>query len=102
MVAGEKTVWATLWKTPQAVMWDRLGWTRTVARYCRLVVQAEQVGADVKVLGEARQLEDRLGLTPKAMLSLRWKITADEVDEQRKRPARPRSKDRRDRLKAVV
>jgi hypothetical protein len=32
---------------------------------------------------EARQLGDRLGLTPLALLRLRWEITEDEVGQRR-------------------
>ena len=35
------------------------------------------------LLGEVRQLEDRLGLSPMAMLRLRWQISSDEVAEKR-------------------
>jgi hypothetical protein len=34
-------------------------------------------------MSEARQMEDRLGLTPKAMRLLLWEIVADEVGERR-------------------
>jgi hypothetical protein len=74
--SDEQELWTRLWKTPQAVAWQRYGWTRVVARYVRVVVQAE-AELDEKLLPEARQLEDRLGLTPMAMLRLRW-----EVDDQ--------------------
>ena len=47
---------------------------------------------------EVRQLEDRLGLSPLALLRLRWEIAADEVDEARE--ASTASSPRR-RLKAV-
>lgn len=78
---GEREVWVELWRTPQAVAWERLGWTRTVARYARVVVAAEALNKDA--LAEARQLEDRLGLTPKAMRLLLWEIVSDEVGQQR-------------------
>lgn len=74
----EMAVWQSLWSLPQSVEWERLEYTRTVARYVRTVVAAEMHGADSKLLAEARQLEDRLGLTPRAMASLRW-----ETDEPR-------------------
>lgn len=32
---------------------------------------------------ECRELDDRLGLTPKAMAALRWKIIPDEIGERR-------------------
>lgn len=81
--AAEQRVWDELWSTPQAVAWERLGWLRVVARYCRLVVEAEKPGAQITLLGECRQMEDRLGLSPMAMLRLRWEIVTDEVAEQR-------------------
>ena len=93
---GEKSLWADLWSTPQAVAWERLGWTRVVARYCRVVIAAES--GDKDSLSEARQLEDRLGLTPKAMRLLLWEIAADEVDDRRQQP---RKAGARSRIKAV-
>jgi len=65
------------------VAWERLGWTRTVARYCRVMVAAESRDASPPLLGQAMALEDRLGLTPKAMRLLLWEVVADEVAEQR-------------------
>lgn len=96
MSVAETAAWAVLWATPQAVAWERLGWTRTVARYCRVMVEAERRNAPAKALMEARQLEDRLGLTPKAMRMLLWEVTADEVGEQRQA-----SEGVRGRIKAV-
>ena len=96
-VEGE--LWAELWATPQAVAWERLGWTREVAQYVRWKVKAEL--GDLDASKEARQLGDRLGLTPLAMLRLRWEVTVDEVGEQRQeRSARP-ARSARARLKVV-
>lgn len=81
MLPGEAEAWEALWATPQAVAWERLGWIRVVARYCRLMVAADEVGAPVALLAEVRQLEDRLGLSPMAMLRLRWEITDSEAGE---------------------
>lgn len=92
--AAEKQVWAELWATPQAVAWERLGWTRTIARYARLLLAAEDLDKDA--LAEARQLEDRLGLTPKAMRMLLWEIVSDEISEKRQE-----SQGARGRIKAV-
>jgi cell envelope opacity-associated protein A len=86
---AEQKVWQEVWTCPQAVAWERLGWLRTVARFVRLLVQAEKPKAPVMVNAEARQLEDRLGLTPMSMLRLRWEITADEVAEARVEKAAP-------------
>lgn len=90
-------IWASLWKTPQAVAWERLGWNRVVARYVDCLVSAERdlddisdpklyvamLSAQTKLLPELRQLEDRLGLTPLSMLRLQWVIAADEVKQKR-------------------
>lgn len=96
-------IWAELWSTPQAVAWERLGYTRVVARYVGCLVAAERDLDDIedpklyasmlanqaKLLPEVRQLEDRLGLTPMAMLRLRWEVVEDELAGARdeKKPA---------------
>src|SRR4051812_22006454 len=66
---AERVLWVELWASPQAVAWEELGWTRTVARYTRITIAAEKPHATAAVMGESRQLEDRLGLNPKAMRS---------------------------------
>lgn len=79
---AELALWADLWRTPQSVAWFELGWTRTVARYARLVVRSEfsdpdddrPAYAEAALLGEIRQLEDRLGLSPLAMRRLQWEM----------------------------
>jgi hypothetical protein len=88
-------VWAEIWRTPQAVAWERFGWTRVVARYCKVLVRAE-TAVDPVTMSEARQLEDRLGLTPKAMRSLLWEIATDDVAAKREEKS-----DARRRIKAV-
>jgi hypothetical protein len=93
LTASEPDVWADLWRTPQAVAWERLGWTRTVARYAFVLGLCENPDTlSAALLSEARQMEDRLGLSPMSMLRLRWEIVADEVGEVRedkKRAKRP-------------
>lgn len=68
-------LWVELWSAPQAVAWEELGWTRLVARYARLLLAAERSNATAALLGEVRQLEDRLGLSPMAMKRLQWETT---------------------------
>lgn len=92
---AEWKLWQELWVTPQAVEWERQGWTRVVARYVRCCLAAEML--DDKALAEARQLEDRLGLTPKAMRLLLWTVSTDEVAEKRESA----STDARKRIRAV-
>ncbi|WP_329177825.1 hypothetical protein [Streptomyces sp. NBC_01477] len=82
----EAEVWTELWRLPQAQEWDRQRWVREVAQYVRWKARAEQ--GDLDAAREARQLGDRLGLTPLAMLRLRWRVAEDESAERpRKRRA---------------
>jgi hypothetical protein len=92
----ELEIWAQLWRTPQSVQWERQGWIRVVARYCRTLLAAE--GLDKDCMAEARQLEDRLGLTPKSMRMLLWQVVDDEVGERRTEKA---AESARGRIKAV-
>ncbi len=92
---AEQAAWVQLWRTPQAFAWNRLGWTRTVARYCRLMVRAERPGATAAIASQATSLEDRLGLTPRAMRLLLWVIAADEVGERREAPEGAENRRRR-------
>ena len=92
---AERKLWRDLWRTPQAVEWERQGWTRVVARYVRCALAAEHMERDA--MAEARQLEDRLGLTPKAMRLLLWTIATDEVAEKRQEA----SQTARTRIRAV-
>lgn len=101
----ELEIWATVWATPQAVVWERLGWLLEVALYVRLIASAER-SADTKSLAEARMWSDRLGLNPAAMLRNRWKIADDELAQRRgsapgTRPKRSGSSVRDRALRAV-
>ena len=97
--AVEAELWTGLWATPQAAAWECLGWTREVAQYVRWKARAEQ--GDLDAAKEARQLADRLGLNPLAMLRLRWEVAADEVSEQRQERSTRRPAGARQRLKVV-
>jgi hypothetical protein len=76
----ERVLWRRLWRTPQAVAWESLGWPDVVARYARLAAEAERPHAGAPVRAEARQLEDRLGLSPRSMLLLRWTVGDQEPE----------------------
>jgi len=97
--SAEATLWAELWATPQAVAWEHHGWTRVVARYVRCALMAEEL--EKNALAEARQLEDRLGLTPKAMRMLLWTISADDLAEKRAEKTEAADDDPRKRFKAL-
>jgi hypothetical protein len=68
-----------------------MGWIRTVARYCAVMVMAEAT-VNPQLLAQATALEDRLGLTPKAMRLLLWEIVADEVTAARESTSNARSR----------
>jgi len=90
----EKEIWRRVWRTPAAAAWERLGWQDIVARYVRTLARAELLSAGTSTLAECRQFEDRLGLTPLAMLRLRWEVAADEVAERRAARSAPSSRPR--------
>lgn len=80
----ELELWRELWRLPQAVAWERLLWLREVAQYVRWKVLGES--GDLDAAKEARQLADRLGLSPLALLRLRWEIV-DQMPGVRPAPA---------------
>jgi hypothetical protein len=77
----EAKLWRDLWRTPMAVQWDALEWTRDVAAYTRHKVLGEL--GELEHAKEARVWSDRLGLNSLALLRLRWEVVADEVAEAR-------------------
>lgn len=83
ILEAEKKLWSEIWHTPQAVMWERMGYDRIVARYVRHVLEIEDRNPNARLLAEVRATEDRLGLTPMAMVRLQWQIVEDEVGEAR-------------------
>lgn len=92
--------WATLWAMPQATIW-----ARDDSELFRLALLHEHVwhrspAPSATLLAEMRQIEDRHGLNPKAMLQLRWRIVDDAAGVAAK-PIRKASADRRARLSAV-
>jgi hypothetical protein len=70
--------WAWAWRTPQAAAWS-----------------PGDLYGELQVAREARELDDRLGLTPKGLAALRWKIVAPISEVPRAQGAG------RERLKAV-
>lgn len=95
----ELEVWSSVWRTPQASVWEQQGWLRDVAQYVRHKVLGEL--GSLKDATEARQWSDRLGLNPAAMLRNRWRVAADEVAAHRAAPAVAGRTSARDRFKVV-
>lgn len=88
---AEKALWTELWATPQAVLWEESFAHREVAQYVRWKIRGEQ--GDLKASIEARQLSDRLGLNPLALLRLRAEIehvdAAEDQGEKRREKSKP-------------
>lgn len=95
---AEKQAWRELWKLPQAAMWEQQQCFRMVGRYCRAMVEAEQPEAQSGLHAQVTAMEDRLGLTPKAMRLLLWEITVDEVGQKRQEKS---AQSARERIRAV-
>lgn len=70
---SESELWMSLWRTPQAAAWIEGGFERVVARYVTITCLVE-IEPTAALLGEVRQLEDRLGLSPMAMKRLQWEV----------------------------
>jgi uncharacterized membrane-anchored protein len=79
---------ARAWASPQATQWDDHDPSMRV--WISILDKWARGEAFVGELTEKRQIEDRHGLNPKAMLQLRWKIA--EAEEAL--PRRPRSRAR--------
>jgi hypothetical protein len=93
-----RTWWAALWATPQSTQWrrDDPEMQRLAAMHDRFW-RGESTGAE---LSEMRQIEDRHGLNPKAMLQLRWRIVDAEIETTTS--ARGKGRERYGHLKPVV
>lgn len=97
----EAGLWDALWSKPQALMWERFGQELEVALYVRNLAMAEIPGSPVNLGTLVRQQMDSLGLTTPGLRANRWRITRDEVSEQRISKAVPRPPSSRSRLKVV-
>jgi hypothetical protein len=84
-------------------MWERFGQELEVALYVRRLTEAELMDSRVNLSTLVRQMGDSLGLTTPGMRANRWKISAEEQQEQRPAGAQrsPRSSSR-SRLKVVT
>lgn len=78
--AAEKSKWAKLWSLPQPVEWERMRCEDLVALYCRVLV-AVSSKIDTRLLPELRHLDAKIGLSPRALLDLRWEIDEAVLEE---------------------
>lgn len=87
IIAGDPTLrelafWVQLWNLPQAEEWERLACEHLVAQYVRVTIAASDDPASTKLSSESRLIDATLGISPKAMLALRWQIADPFVDTQ--------------------
>lgn len=82
-----KRVWKELWESPQSTMWTG-PLLRTVEKYISLYDRFfgcnGYVDTSAAVTNGMTQCEDRLGLSPKAMLQLRWRVLPEAAEADRK------------------
>jgi hypothetical protein len=85
--ARHEAIWAQLWATPQACMWDRDRWlVPIVADLVRCQVRAEDPEAPAAWETPVQQRRTELGLTPSGLRFLGWAIAKDELAEKRADP----------------
>lgn len=75
--------WSELWSTPQAVMWDQTGRSLHALALLHHELMLDQFAETHRahsISAEMRAHEDRHGLTPKAMLQLRWRVSTTPTD----------------------
>lgn len=87
----ETEMWAMLWSTPQAKMWeDSAAFVRALAQFVRWNVKGEQ--GDLESAKEARIRGKEFGLTPLTLMGLKAEIerAAEAEDKgERRRTSRP-------------
>lgn len=78
MQTSKPEEWDQLWRLPQAVMWEGMGAEPIVARYVdlrdKVMDPSFPEGKNASFWNVLMALEDRLGLTPTAMMKLQWEI----------------------------
>ena len=96
----EDAMWARLWSTPQAVLWERLGLTDEVAAYVRTFIEGSEKGASATLRTLVLRQQEGLGLSTAGMNRLRWRLAPP--DEPRREVANgPRRTSASARFKAI-
>lgn len=79
-----ETIWAQLWRTPQACMWDREPWRiPNVADLVRCQVRAEDPDAPAAWETAIQQKRTEAGLTEGGLRFNGWALAADELAAKR-------------------
>ena len=79
--SAELELWNKLWSLPQATMWEQMRCEDTVALYTRAFLVVANEITDDKMLNQVRQLDSKLGLSPRALMDLRWEIEPTPLDD---------------------
>lgn len=102
--ARHRALWAELWKTPQAVAWERERWRwPVVADLVKYIERMDWDGAAAAYATAIRQLRDDLGLSAAGLKQNGWTIAPavpeQEASDNQEQDARSRPRQRR--LRAV-
>ena len=74
---GQRARWRELWASPQATQWDETA-IGTVASLVIFETAIWESNASAWQAQEARYASDSLGLTPKAMVAMGWRIVESD------------------------
>ena len=97
---AEVELWETLWRKPQAFMWDKLALHYEVAAYVRCFIESTGPDSNSGLKTAALRMAAEIGLSLPGMHSLRWRFSEDEVAQRREAPVQ-HGKSARERLKAI-
>lgn len=82
--ARHEAIWAQLWRTPQACMWNREPWrVPNVADLVRCQVRAEDPEAPAAWETAIQQKRTEAGLTEAGLRFNGWAVAKDEIGERR-------------------
>jgi hypothetical protein len=74
-------LWARLWETPQAVMWEQLHQEFEVASYVRCLFRAESPRGSFNYWSQVKQIGESLGLSVSGMARNKWTIAKIDQDD---------------------
>lgn len=81
----EPARWGEVWRLPQAVMWEKQHVEMLVARFVyledRLADPESKESQTASFWGTLRELEDRLGMSPVALMKLQWEISGTAAED---------------------
>lgn len=102
MTSRHEAIWAQLWRTPQACMWNRESWRiPNVADLVRCQVRAEAPDAPAAWETAIQQKRTEAGLTEAGLRFNGWAITQDEVAAKRDEKAEGAEPKRERRLRSA-